>query len=230
MYEPGEDELLKTGEKTRWWTVVGIVRDVRLADMSGADQPTGAFYFSATQSPEYSLILAIKTRLDPESLTKAIRSEMSRIDPEIPLFAIRTMEERTRLSLLPRRAAMVLASVFAAVALFLSAIGIYGMLTYLVAQRTREIGIRMALGSTARGIFRLVLREGTILVATGVGLGLAGVRALRSAIESQVYGVQLTDPFVLGGVALGLIAVALAACLLPARRATKVDPVIVLNS
>jgi putative ABC transport system permease protein len=229
MYEPGDDDLLKITEKTRWWTVVGVVRDVQLADLSGAQQAVGAYYFSATQSQQYTLTLAIKTALDPATLVKEVRSQMAKIDPDIPLFEIRTMEERMRLSLLSRRAAMVLALAFGGVALFLSAIGIYGVLTYLVAQRTREIGIRIALGSSTNGIFGLVLREGTILVLIGVVVGVVGIRALRGAIESQVYGVQPMDPLVLGIVAAGLIAIALAACVLPARRATQVDPVIVLN-
>jgi putative ABC transport system permease protein len=230
MYEPGDDDLLKITEKTRWWTVVGVVRDVQLADLSGAQQAVGAYYFSATQSQQYTLTLAIKTALDPATLVKEVRSQMAKIDPDIPLFEIRTMEERMRLSLLSRRAAMVLALAFGGVALFLSAIGIYGVLTYLVAQRTREIGIRIALGSSTNGIFGLVLREGTILVLIGVVVGVVGIRALRGAIESQVYGVQPMDPLVLGIVAAGLIGIALAACVLPARRATQVDPVIVLNS
>ena len=155
---------------------------------------------------------------------------MAKIDPDIPLFDIRSMEERIRLSLLSRRAAMVLGLAFGGVALFLAAIGIYGVLIYLVAQRTREIGIRIALGSSAGGVFKLVLREGVLLVLYGLVFGLAGAVALRRLIEEEVYGVRPLDPWVISSVVLGLAAIALVACVLPARRATRVDPVQVLNA
>jgi putative ABC transport system permease protein len=154
---------------------------------------------------------------------------MAKIDPELPLYDVRTMEERTANSLLSRRAAMVLAMSFGAVALFLSAIGIYGVLAYLVTQRIREIGIRIALGSTAEEIFRLVLREGLVLVIIGFVVGAAGAFGLRRAIENQVYNVTPMDPLIIGSVAVVLGIVALTACALPARRATHVDPVIILN-
>jgi ABC-type antimicrobial peptide transport system permease subunit len=139
------------------------------------------------------------------------------------------MQERTGLSLMSRRAALVLGVAFGGVALFLAAIGIYGVLTYLVAQRTREIGIRIALGSSTSGVFKLVLREGMLLIFGGLILGLAGAVALRALLETQVYGVRAMDPLVLSTVVVGLAVIALAACALPARRATRVDPVQVLN-
>jgi len=140
------------------------------------------------------------------------------------------MNERSDLSLKPRRTAMILALTFAGVALFLSGVGVYGVLTYLVTQRTKEIGIRMALGSDAREIFRLLLREGAILVCVGLVIGFAGTLALRHAIETQIFGVSTLDPMVLGFVLVMLGAVALVACAAPARRATRVDPVIVLKA
>jgi ABC-type antimicrobial peptide transport system permease subunit len=124
---------------------------------------------------------------------------------------------------------MILAVVFAAVAVFLAAIGIYGVLTYLVTQRTREIGIRMALGSSERNIFSLLIREGTMLIGMGLAIGFAGMLALRHAIENEIYGVHPLDPMVTGTVLVTLGAVALSACALPARRAMKVDPVTVLK-
>ena len=139
------------------------------------------------------------------------------------------MQERADLSLTSRRVAMLLALSFGAVALFLSAVGIYGVLAYLVAQRTREIGIRIALGSTAGGVFKLVLREGAALGGSGLALGLAGAFALRRALENQIYGVGPTDPLVLCGVVATLGTIALAASVLPARRATRVDPVVALS-
>ena len=139
------------------------------------------------------------------------------------------MTEYKSLSLLSRRAAMLLATSFGLVSLLLSAIGIYGVLAYLVTQRSREIGVRIALGSTARGIFELVLREGAMLVTAGLLLGLAGTFWLRRVLESQVYGLTATDPRVISIVMFVLGMIALIACSLPARRATQVDPTTVLS-
>src|SRR5262249_46302725 len=142
---------------------------------------------------------------------------------------VRTMSDYAAMSLMPRRAAMLLATSFGVISLFLSAVGIYGVLAYVVTQRTREIGIRMALGSTAGGIFRLVLQEGALLIVGGFAVGLLGTVLLRSILQNQVFGLGAMDPRVLSLVAFGLGAVAFFACALPARRATRVDPVVVLN-
>jgi len=230
MYEPGDDDLTKITTKTKFWTVVGVVADVQLADLTGEKQPVGTYYFSLDQSPSPRFTLAVKTTMDPAALTKTLRAEMAKIDSDVPLFEIRTMDERTQLSLTQRRAAMILGLAFASVALFLSAIGIYGVLTYLVTQRTREIGIRIALGSSAGSVFKLVIREGMLLVAIGLVVGLSGAAGMRSFIQSQIFGVGAMEPSVISLVVAGLTAVALAACVLPARRATRVDPASVLNS
>jgi ABC-type antimicrobial peptide transport system permease subunit len=128
-----------------------------------------------------------------------------------------------------RRTSLMLALAFGSLALFLSAVGIYGVLAYLVAQRRREIAIRVALGSTAAGVLKLVLREGLVLVALGLAAGFAGAAALQKAVTSQIYGVRPLDPLVIGGVTVLLGAIALAACVLPTRRAARVDPVAVLK-
>ena len=154
---------------------------------------------------------------------------MASVDPTLALFDIKTMEERKELSLSSRRTAMSLALGFGGVALFLSAVGIFSVLSYLLGQRRREIGIRVAVGSTPAGIFRLVLREGLLLIGCGLALGLAGAIALRKAVENQIYNVQPLDPLVLSAAIVLLGGVALAACLRPAQQATKVDPVVVLN-
>ena len=159
----------------------------------------------------------------------AVRTAVARIDPELALFDVKTMDERTALSLSSRRTSLLLALAFGGLALFLSAVGIYGVLAYLVAQRRREIAIRVALGSTGAGVVRLVLREGLVLVAIGLAAGLAGAVALQKAVASQIYGVRPLDPLVIGGVTVLLGTIALAACALPARRATRVDPVEVLK-
>src|SRR5204862_4064030 len=131
--------------------------------------------------------------------------------------------------LLTRRSPMVLSLSFGAVALFLSAIGIYGVLAYLVTQRTKEIGIRIALGGSARSIFELVLREGLLLIGSGFAIGAAGALALRRSLESQLFGISAADPLVITLVAAILGAVAFVACALPARRATRIDPIVALT-
>jgi ABC-type antimicrobial peptide transport system permease subunit len=163
------------------------------------------------------------------AIERAARTELARIDPDLALFDIKTMSERMELSLSSRRASMSLALGFGATALFLSVIGIYGVLAHLVTQRRREIGIRIALGSTGGGIVRLVFREGIVLVAGGIVLGVAGAAALRQVISGQVYGVQPLDPAVLTVVVALFALVGLGACVMPARRALSVDPALVLT-
>ena len=158
-----------------------------------------------------------------------LRTAIAGIDPELALFDVKSMDERAALSLASRRASLTLALAFGGLALFLAAIGIYGVLAYLVAQRRREIAIRMALGSTTVAVVKLVLREGMTLVGVGLAFGLVGAAALQKAVASQVYGVRPSDPLVIGGVSLLLGAVALAACAAPAGRATRVDPIEVLR-
>jgi putative ABC transport system permease protein len=159
-----------------------------------------------------------------------VRAELAAIDPELVPFGVQTMAERTNQTLARERLAMGIAVAFGGVALFLSALGIYGVLAYLVAQRSHEIGIRMALGSTVRQVFALVLREGFVLVAFGLVLGVAGIALLGRALQSLVYGVAPTDPVLIVIVALVLTGTALAASVLPARRATQVNPIVVLNA
>jgi len=230
MYRPQDiNNLMKTDEHTRWLTVVGVVRDIRLDDLAGNGSPVGVYYFPMAQNPERSYTFAIKAAADLGSVSRAVRSDIAGIDPELALFDVHTMAERTELSMSTRKTPMTLAVGFGGLALFLSAIGIYGVLTYLVTQRRREIGIRSALGCSASGIVKLVLSEGLVLVGIGLVLGVAGAAALRKALENELYGVQPLDPWVIASVTVVLGLVALAACLLPARRATQVDPVIVLN-
>jgi predicted permease len=230
MYRPSNpNDLLKIDQQTRWLTVVGVVHEVLLDDLTG-NRTIGAYYFPYAQDVSRFFTLAIKTLTDSAAVTKNVRGEIAKVDPQLAVFDIRAMSDLTGLSLASRRAAMLLALGFGGVALFLSVIGIYGVLAYLVTQRRREIGIRLALGSSKGGIFTLVLREGTMLVISGLFLGIGGAVALRSAIESQVYGIRPMDPWVIGTITLGLTATALVACALPARRATQIDPVRVLSA
>jgi putative ABC transport system permease protein len=151
------------------------------------------------------------------------------LDPDLAIFDVHSMSERIDLSLASRRTSMLLANAFGGVALFLATLGIYGVLAYLVAQRTREIGIRVALGSTRAGILRLVLREGLELVVIGLILGVAGAASLQKVVATEIYGVRPLDPLVLAGVMALLAIVTLAACVVPARRAMRVEPTVALR-
>ena len=230
MFKPeNAKDLANPGPKARWFTVVGVVSEVRISGLIETDDRVGAYYFPAAQDAPRYLTLTVRAAGDPIALTPAIRRELAAIDRELPLYGVLTMDQRMSESLVDRRTPMVLAATFAGVALFLAAIGIYGVLAYQVSQRRREIGIRMALGSDARGIFRLVLSEGIALLGVGLTLGLAGAFLVRRAMESQLYGVSAMDPLVLSLVAGLLALVALTACTVPARRAARIDPVVALG-
>jgi len=229
MYMPQDiNNLLAITDRTVFLTVVGVIHDIKLSDLVAGNGEVGAYYFPATQNPLRALTYAIKTAADPTALASAVRQTINRLDPELPVFATQTMIERTDKSLMNRRSPMLLAVGFGTIALFLSAIGIYGVLAYLVTQRRKEIGIRIALGSSAGAIVELVLREGLLLIGAGFVLGAAGAFAVRRSLESQLFGVAATDPVVLLVVAATLALVAVAACALPARRATRIDPVVAL--
>ena len=230
LYSPSDpNDLLKIDENTSFYNVVGVVANVRREDIAGNRNQAGAYYFVYDQNPIRNMTLAIRVSTDPEALANSVRSVVAGIDPALPLFGVQTMSDRTEQSLMPRKASMLLALSFGSIALFLSAVGIYGVLAYLVTQRTKEIGIRIALGSSARRVFSLVLGEGAVLVGGGLILGLIGMVALRQAVQNQIYGVGPTDPLVVSAVVGTLGVVAAIACMLPARRATQVDPIVTLN-
>jgi len=223
------DNLGKITPKTVLFTVVGVVHDIRLADLVSGNGEAGSYFFPIAQAGTGGGTLAIRTATDPAALASSVREVIARLDRELPVFDMQTMEERTDKSLMTRRSPLMLSLGFGAVALFLSAIGIYGVLAYLVTQRTREFGIRLALGSSARSIFELVLREGIALVAIGFALGIGGSFALRRSLATQLFGVSATDPTVMAAVTAILAGVAIVACALPARRATRIDPIVALG-
>lgn len=165
----------------------------------------------------------------PESVVNAIRQQVMSLDPELPLFAVKSMQLRVEESLVSRRTPTMLATLFGAVALFLASVGLYGVLAFQVAERRRKIGIRMALGSDGRRIFGLIVSEGLRLVCLGIVVGLAGAFAIRRAMATQLFGVQPMDPVVLALVTFVLGAVALLACAVPARRAARIDPMVALT-
>jgi putative ABC transport system permease protein len=230
MYRPTHADLNETDARTEFYTVVGIVRNVQLRDLAGkGGRAFGSFYLPQTQWPPRDNVIAIKTRTSADSVIDVLREEVARLDPQLPLFDVHTMLERTDVSLAARKIALGLAGTFGVVALLLAALGVYGVLAYLVAQRRREIGIRIALGSSPRAVFRLVLREGLWLTTAGLALGVFGAIALARSLADQVFGIAPTDPLVLGGVALATGAIALLASVSPAARATRVDPIVVLT-
>ncbi len=220
--KPAEDEML---------TIVGIIESMRIRGLvdSAAERRTGNYFWPFQQQPSRSLFVAVRTTQAPEALAGAVRREIGQIDPELPFYGVRTMDDRLSTSLMDRRTPMLLATGFAIVALFLAAIGIYGVLAYQVSQRRREIGIRMALGAASGSIFSLVLREGGLIVGAGAVLGLVGAFFLRQTLQAQLYETGAMDPAIVAAVAAVLIAVAFVACVLPARRAAKTDPLIALS-
>lgn len=229
-YPTDNDNITAITDETTFLNVVGVVEDVALRDVVVDEgDNVGTFYLAFAQSPTRSLTLAVKTGRAPGSVANPIRSALARLDPELPFFNVRSMDDRLADALGPRRTPVMLAVGFAAVALFLSAVGVYGVLAYLVTTRTREIGIRLALGSNAPKVFRLVLGEGLGIVGAGVGFGLIGSYLLRSTLRSQLYGVEPLDVSVWVGVAGVLVLVAVVACILPAHRATRINPVVALT-
>ena len=229
MYQPENASEVTVGPNTKWLTVVGVVAAMKqqaLIEDKGAQ--LGAFYLPFAQSAESSAGFVIKTNGDPVPMTNMIQQALGNIDPELKLGDVKVMPERIEQSLHARRTPMLLSLGFGTIALLLASIGIYGVLAYQVSQRTREIGIRMALGSNAAGVLRLILREGALLVCVGLAIGLIGAIALREVIASQLYGVGVLDPVVLVSVCAVLVIAALLACVVPARRASRVDPVVAL--
>ena len=217
------------------WQVVGVVGDVR----SYLDEPAGAGVYiplAQTPYPVLNLIsiwfpeyIVVRASTDPLVLSHTVEQQFRAIDPSVGVGHVRTMEQVRSAAVAMRRFNMALLSIFAALALVLAAIGIYGVIAYSVTQRTHEIGIRMALGAKHTDVLRLVLSQGMILTGFGVGLGIAGALALTRLLESYLYRVQPTDPIAFSSTALLLGAVAMLASYIPARRATKVDPLIALR-
>jgi len=173
--------------------------------------------------------MARASYLPPAALTSAIKKEIQEVDPDLPIYNVRSMNDRVQESLARRRFSMVMLGLFAFLALALATIGIYGVMAYLVSQGTRELGIRLALGATPGDISRLVVRQGMTLAITGVALGLAGAFALTRLIRSLLFGVQASDPLTFVAVAALLAVIALVASYIPARRAAQIDPMVSLR-
>jgi predicted permease len=211
-----------------WMTVIGVVKTVKQYSLD-ADAPRVAMYMPFSQEPAGSLYIVARTASDPSQMIAPFVAQVKAIDPEIPVYSLSPMRERLAGSLAQKRFSMLLLGLFAGVALLLAAVGIYGVMAYMVAQRTREIGIRMALGAASGNVVSLVIKQGMTVAALGVAAGVAGALALTQFMSSLLYGVSATDPLILVLVCVSLAAVSLLACAVPARRATRVDPIVALR-
>lgn len=232
MYFPDNiNDLMAKPAEASMMTIVGEIAPMRIRGLvdSASSKRTGQYYLPLSQRTSRAIAIAMRTSQKPDSVIGAVRREIAQIDAELPFYGVRTMAERLEASVLDRRTPTLLATGFAVVALLLAGIGIYGVLAYQVSQRRREIGIRMALGAASHSIFTLVLREGGVIVAFGTVLGISGAYLLRQTIQAQLYEVGAMDVRIVSAVAAVLVAVALVACLLPARRAAKTDPMIALS-
>ena len=210
-----------------WHEVVGIVGNVRHRSLDADPKPE--LYFPYSQYPGRFMTLVVRTSSDPVNAIGAVRSQVLALDPDQPVFDIKTMDERLSKSVGVSRFIMLLLGVFAALATLLASVGIYGLMAYTVTQRTHEIGVRMALGAKTTDVISLVLRHGLKLVFAGVGIGVAGALALTRLMETLLYNVSPTDTLTFVVITLILAGVALAACFVPARRAARVDPMIALR-
>ena len=208
------------------FTVVGVVGDVRSTVLT---HESAALYYPVGQRVAPLMDVVVRTTHSPETLLPAIRERVHDLDSQLALANVRTMEQWLSNSSAQPRLNTVLLSTFAFVALLIASIGIYGVLAYSASQRTKELGVRMALGATSRGVLLLVIREGVKVALIGIGIGVLAGLALAQAVSSLVFGVSVRDPVIFVGVAAALAAIALAACYLPARRASRVDPMVALR-
>jgi putative ABC transport system permease protein len=228
---PNEDPLgkrIRYNSDDPWGEIVGVVEDVKFDGLHLASTP---HLFEPYQQNAWSfLVVIIRSPLDQNTLLAAARHEVKALDPNLPVSNVRMMEEVVAQSLSTRRFAVLLFGLFAGLALLLATVGVYGALTASVSQRTRELGVRIALGGTARDVGRLIVGQGLKLVLSGIALGLVGALALQRVIGKLLFGVSPTDPLTYAVIASLLIGVALLACWIPARRATKVDPLVALRS
>jgi putative ABC transport system permease protein len=209
-------------------TIVGVVGRIK-QDALDADSRI-AMYLAHTQFPTRSMNVVLETAADPSSLAAPAMAEIRRMDPDLPVYNVRTMAQRVNESLARRRFAMLLMTLFAGLGLGLATVGVYGVIAYLVSQGTREIGIRIAVGATPHGILMLIVRHGMMLAVLGVSIGLAGAITVTRFMRRLLFQVDALDPATFAAVALLLTLIALAASVVPARRAARTDPIQSLRS
>jgi putative ABC transport system permease protein len=231
-YWPNENAVGKrmrvpTREGPVWTTIVGIVGDIH---HRGLDQPVKPeWYAPVTQAPYPAVILALRSSQDPTSLTSAIRREVQAIDSAQPIAHVRTLNEVVADSIAPRRLSVVLLTVFAGLALVLASVGIYGVMSFLVVQRTHEIGVRMALGAQRADVLRLIISRAGLLIGLGTAIGLIAAFLTTSLLRSALYATSTLDLMTFFLVTVTLALVAFLASYIPARRATRADPMIALG-
>jgi putative ABC transport system permease protein len=231
-YFPGEDPLgqkvkIDMGGEHGFSEIIGVVGDVKRAGLDTV--PVAASYWPHAELPLSSMMLAVRADVDPLANVAAVRDIVHRMDSDLPLSDVATMDQAVGDSVARQHFTAVLFATFAGIALFLAAIGIYGVVAHAVSLRTREFGIRMALGAKVGDVWSLVFRQGLLLAGTGVALGVIGTLALTPLIRGLLFGVGTHDPLTIAGVAAFLFSVALAACWIPAHRATRVDPLVALR-
>jgi putative ABC transport system permease protein len=238
QYFPNEEPLgqhIKPGPPARIWKnqrltsfeIVGVAQNVKSAGLQAPSEPT--YYLPASQAPLQDMTVLVRTTSEPTSIVPALRQVVLAIDPNQPISNVNTMEKIVSDSISRPRLNMLLMGLFGVLALLLAAVGIYGLLSYAVTQRTQELGIRMALGAQVADVLKLVLRQGMTLALIGEAVGLAGAFALTRVIQRLLFGVTPTDASIFIAVIGVLTTIALLACYLPARRAARVDPLVALR-
>jgi putative ABC transport system permease protein len=231
MFFPAENPIgkrMKAVTAENWSEVVGVVGDAK--DFSLDQIVSPVMYVPIAQSPSLDWVsITIRTDGDPSALAPALRREVAAIDDETPISDISSMETRLANSVAPRRLNAIVLSVFAGLALILAAVGVYGVISYSVEQCTQEIGVRLALGAERATILRMVISQALGLALFGTSIGLAGALGLARFFSSFLFGVNAADPVTFATVSVVVLAVALPACYIPARRATKVDPMVALR-
>jgi putative ABC transport system permease protein len=223
---PGRAGVGQPASKT-WITIVGVIADARTESLANASVPQ--VYLSLYQETPKELAIFLRGGLNASAIPEEVRAMVQSVDPELPVYGAQTLDDAVSESLAERRFSMEMVACFAATALLLAALGIYGVISYIVSERTRDIGIRLALGAERGKILAMVLRQGLGLAMAGAALGLVGSVIVSHLMAGLLYGVMPTDPLTFVGVTLVLTGVALAACYIPARRAMRVDPMIALR-
>jgi putative ABC transport system permease protein len=231
---PNEDPIGKRistatsiGQQTQWQTIVGVVGNVRHLGLDVEPRPE--IYYHTTSNPPFGPVVVIRTTGDPQRLISIARAKVRELDHDVAISNVNTMEQLVAQSVAQRRFGMFLVGIFAALALVLAVVGIYGVVSYSVAQRTNEIGVRMALGASTTDVLKLVLKHGIALALIGVAAGLAGAFVVTRLMVAVLFDVKPTDVVTFATVSVGLMLVALLACYVPARRAMKVDPLVALR-
>jgi predicted permease len=228
---PGQAPIgkrIRVGFEEKYREVVGVVGSIKQTALDAEERP--AMYLPHLQSPNPGLTVLVRTRGEPLSMAAAVRQEVRAIDKDVPVTKVQTMEKVLGASVAQPRFSMLVVGLFAALALLLSAVGIYGVMAYAVSRRAHEIGVRMALGAGANQVLKLVLKDGMTLALAGIAVGLLGAFALTRLIASLLFGIGAKDPATFISVAAFLAFVAFIACYIPARRATKVDPLVALRN